>query len=80
MITDLFLNIFTWIFSAIANVLPTWQVWPQAFLNGLSYFATTFKSLNFVLPIAGWFDAFLFLIGFCAVWIPLKILRIVLKR
>jgi hypothetical protein len=80
MITDLFLNIFTWIISAIANILPIWQVWPQAFLNGLGYFANTFKSLNFIVPVAGWFDAFLFFTGFCAVWIVVKIIRLVFNR
>lgn len=37
--------------SFIAHHLPTWSIWPQAFIDGIQYFFSTLATLNIILPI-----------------------------
>jgi hypothetical protein len=80
MIPDIFLNLLSAINYAVADHLPSWQLWPSPVMQGLYYFFAEFKTLNFILPIAEWFSAFLLLIGFFSVWLPFRLLLRAFKR
>ena len=58
--------------------------WPFPVYDGISYFFSTIKSLNFFLPLGGsggWFAAIIFLISyFSLIFFPLKIILKVFKR
>lgn len=80
MLIDLLANLITLFFGAIANILPTWQVWPADLLNGIAYFFGTLKTLNFILPIDIFFNCLLMLTGFLLVFYPVKMLLKLFKR
>lgn len=51
MIVNLLLTLFDLLMKAFINVLPTFSLWPQAFLNAVSYSITSIGLINFIIPI-----------------------------
>ena len=73
MLGDLFFNILTMLFNAVAFVLPTFTVWPQTLLDGLTYIFQSFAKFNFILPVDTFFQALLFFIHFSALYLGAKL-------
>lgn len=74
MLIDVILGLFGYIIQAIATLLPEWQVWPDSVFNGLEYFAQTFATLDFLIPVATVFSAFLFLVNFFVAYFTAKLI------
>ena len=73
MITTLFINLISYIVSAIISLLPTFVVWPDALFTGIQYICSSFALLNFVLPIDTLFEALIWFIHFNALYLTAKI-------
>lgn len=73
MISTIVLTIINWFLKILVLLLPTYQVWPQAVIDGITYVAQSFKLLNFIFPIDTLFSVCIFLIGFEAVHMGAKI-------
>jgi hypothetical protein len=71
---SLLFNIFAFIMTTVATILPTWTIWPQALIDGLTYIANSFAKLNFILPISEWFTILLFFINFSALYVSAKMI------
>lgn len=64
----------TALFNLIIGLLPKWQVWPASVTNGLSYFVSSFASLNFLFPVDTIFSAIIFFIGFTSLLLIVKLI------
>ena len=64
MITSLILMSVGLFTQLISFILPVWQVWPTAFLTGLTYFFSALANFNFIFPIDTLFDVISFLLFF----------------
>jgi hypothetical protein len=77
MIIDFLITLITIILGAIASLLPTWQLWPADFLNGLIYFSGMMAKLNFIFPVDTLFAALRVLADFEAlyftVWLAMMV-------
>lgn len=73
MIFTMFFYILSYIFTIISVLLPTWQVWPDQFLTGITYLANSFGILNFLFPVVDLITVFLFVINFEVGYILAKI-------
>lgn len=62
-ITGLF-YILTFFISFIVLLLPTWSIWPDSLLTGLTYFFSSLAKLNFIFPIDTLFTVLLFIVNF----------------
>jgi hypothetical protein len=51
MLIDALINFFGILLSTIAGWLPSWTIWPQAFIDGINYFFSTIATLNIIFPI-----------------------------
>lgn len=51
MITDIFIYLIRIFLDFMVWLLPTWQVWPQALIDGLTYVFASMAKLNFIFPI-----------------------------
>jgi hypothetical protein len=74
MITNILLYIFSEIIHIFAQILPTWQVWPTALTDGLTYFFQQLAFLDFLFPIDTLFTVILFFITFEVAYFSAKIL------
>lgn len=74
MITTLLIKLLTFLIGIITTLLPTWQIWPDSLLTGLSYFFTQLLNFNFLFPIDTLLQAIIFLISFETVYFSSKIL------
>lgn len=74
MIFDLIFYLLGYFFSVIAIVMPKWSIWPQAVIDGFTYFAGIFAKLNFILPVDTFFACLSFLIGFEAAYLSAKLI------
>lgn len=74
MIADIFLFVLGQIIHFIAGLLPTWSLWPQSLLDGLTYFAGAIGHLNFLLPIDSLFTVILFMVNFEVYYLGAKLL------
>jgi len=73
MITDLIIYIFTVLFSAIAFVLPAWDIWPQTLIDGLQYIFASLAKFNFILPVDTFLTAFLWFLHFSVLYLGAKL-------
>jgi hypothetical protein len=62
------------VLSIVAAIAPTWIIWPQTFLDGVTYFSTAIAKLNFILPVDTFFSCVNFLAGFFAVYYSARLL------
>ena len=78
MITDIFLYlvglIMTLVFTISDSITGGWSVWPQNFLDGLTYFFQQVMVFNFLLPIDTLFTVIQFIIAFEVMYLGVKIL------
>lgn len=64
MITTLLLTILYYFVVIICIILPTFQIWPNELLQGLSYFFSSLAQFNFIFPIDSFFEILIFFISF----------------
>lgn len=74
MITNIFLYVVSQIVHILAQILPTWQVWPAELTSGITYFFTQIYIFNFIFPIDTFMQVFSFLITFEVAYFGAKIL------
>ena len=73
MIANLFIYLATIMVKTIAIILPEWQIWPQTFLDALSYFFTEIAKWNYIFPIDSLFAVLTFVIGFEVAYFTAKL-------
>jgi hypothetical protein len=64
MFIDFVLGLMSNIISALADVLPTFSVWPVIVTNGITDVCTAFMKLNWIFPMDALLDALSFFIDF----------------
>lgn len=74
MITTIFILTLSYFINAICFILPTWQIWPAAFLTGLNYFFSQIAQFNFIFPIDTLFIALRFYISFEVAYFTAKLI------
>lgn len=79
MIIDILIQIYSWIIGVLVFVLPAWSIYPQVFLDGLTFFTGSMAKLNVIFPISEIFQAIIFLIQFEVIYYTAKLVIIVLK-
>jgi hypothetical protein len=79
MITDIIIFIISSFINLITTILPTWQIWPTAFLDGISYISSQIAVFNFIFPIDTLFTVILFFISFEVAYMTAKIIIKVLN-
>jgi hypothetical protein len=52
------------VLTLISDILPTWQIWPQEFLDGLNYFFAHIYLLNIFVPVGTIIAVILFLTSY----------------
>jgi hypothetical protein len=57
MVIDILLNIIGIFLKFLSVYLPTWLIWPDFLINGLTYFFDIIAKLNFLLPVDYFFGA-----------------------
>jgi hypothetical protein len=60
--------------GTVSIVLPTWQIWPQVFLDGLAYFFSHLASLNFLFPVDTLLTVLLFWLSFEVLYFTAKLI------
>lgn len=73
MIVDIFFTILGWLMQLVAFFLPSWTIWPDDLLTGLSYAVSSLGKLNFIFPIDTLLTCLLFLINFEVLYFTAKI-------
>lgn len=73
MIIDIFLYIIGFLVKQIAIILPSWQIWPDAILNGLTYFLNSLAKINFIFPIDTLFNCILLFTNFLTIYYSAKL-------
>jgi hypothetical protein len=58
----------------IVIILPTWTLWPNSLLTGITYFASSMAKLNFIFPIDSLFSVILFIINFEVLYFLAKLI------
>jgi len=74
MITDLFLYLITLFINLMVFILPTWTLWPDSLLTGLTYFFTQLAVFNFIFPVDTLFTVILFIINFEVYYLSAKLI------
>jgi hypothetical protein len=74
MIIDIILYILGQFIHFVAYLLPTWEVWPDTLLYGLTYFFNAVANFNFIVPVDSLFTVILFIINFEVAWFGAKLL------
>jgi len=74
MIVTLLLYVLTMFLNMVTVILPSWEVWPTALLDGLTYFLSLLGKLNFILPMDTFMSVLLFLVTFETVYFGTKII------
>jgi hypothetical protein len=74
MIIDIFFYVSGFIIDMVAKFAPTWRLWPDAVITGITYMAQTLASLNFLLPIDTVFSCVIFIMSFLVVYLPLLLI------
>jgi len=72
MIATIFLGLISLFINTTTYILPTWTLWPDDLLTGITYFAGSIGKLNFLLPIDTFFTVILFLINFEVLYFTAK--------
>ena len=79
MITDIFLYIFSFIIgmigSIISDIFGHFQIWPQAFLSGLTYFFKNLMAFNILFPIDTVLIVFQWLLAFFTAYFGYKLVK-----
>lgn len=79
MITDIIIRIFDWLLRLIIWKLPVWTPYPAEFKNGLNYFISSFKELNFIIPVDTILSAGLIFIGFEVIYYGAKLIIMIIN-
>lgn len=66
--------IFVVIFTMADTIASNWSVWPDSFLNGLTYFFQQLMVFNFLFPVDTLFDVIKFIITFEVMYLGVKLL------
>ena len=74
MIITMILYVLTMLLNMISTVLPSWQVWPQNLLDGLTYFLGTLWNFDFIIPVATLYQVIIFMISFEVTYFTAKII------
>lgn len=74
MIITLFLFLISYVLNFLCIILPTWQIWPQALLDGLTYFFQQIAVFNFLFPIDTLFSAIILFLYFEAGFFTAKLI------
>jgi len=77
MITNILLTIITQFVGLIIFVLPKWNLWPQALVNGINYFSSALVKFNFIFPIDTLFDILKFLPNFFIVYFVVRLVLMI---
>lgn len=54
--------------------MPTWQIWPDSLLTGLSYFFQQLIAFNFIFPVDNLFIVILFVLNFEVLYFTAKLI------
>lgn len=73
MITTLLLLIITYFMNFLCFILPTWQIWPQSLLDGLTYFFQQLAVFNFIFPVDTLFTVLIFILNFEILYFTAKL-------
>lgn len=73
MILTLLLYLVSFLIAGIVFLLPSWTIWPEAFLTGITYFLNCLATINFIFPIDSLFTVILFLINFEVLYFSAKL-------
>lgn len=73
MLGDLFFYIISIMIKLAVFVLPSFTVWPQTLIDGLTYIFNALAKFNFILPVDTFFSALLFFIHFNALYLGAKL-------
>jgi hypothetical protein len=73
MITSLLLYLITLFISLIVLILPSWEVWPDSLLTGLTYFFGSITKFNFIFPVDSLFAVIIFIINFEVLYLTAKL-------
>lgn len=74
MITTLLLYLLSILLSVIVFLLPSWSVWPDELLTGLSYFLSCLAEVNYIFPIDTLFTVLIFIINFEVLYFTAKLI------
>ena len=74
MIITLLLYLITAFLTTIVWLLPTWTLWPDTLLDGLTYFFTAIAKFNFIFPIDSLFAVILFIVNFEVLYLTVKLI------
>lgn len=74
MITSLLLTLIYYLLLIICSILPTYQIWPNELLDGLTYFFSQLSNFNFIFPIDSLFSAIVFFVSFEALYLTAKLI------
>lgn len=74
MIITIFLTVLNYFIDVIVAFLPTWTLYPQGVLDGLTYIFGYLAKLNIIMPIDTLFSCIKFMIGFFQLFIPVVLI------
>lgn len=58
----------------VALLAPTWTLWPDGFINGITYFFTGLMKFNFIFPVDTALQGINFLAEFAVLFFSAKLL------
>lgn len=58
----------------VALLAPTWTLWPDGFINGITYFFTGLMKFNFIFPVDTALQGINFLASFAVLFFSAKLL------
>lgn len=75
MIFDLIFLILGTFLTFIIGLFPTWNIWPQTILDGITYIFSIMAKLNFFIPIDTAYICIAFFINFIGYFITYLIIK-----
>ena len=75
MVIDFILLLFYSLLGGLASVLPHYSIWPQSFLDAITYLLNTLTLINFIFPIDAIFYGGHIFIWFCVLYYGARLLN-----
>lgn len=75
MVIDFILLLFYSLLGGLASVLPHLSIWPQSFLDAITYLLNTLTLINFIFPMDAIFYGGHIFIWFCILYYGVRLLN-----